>query len=88
MDLPRFVKRFKGVQIWTLVSDIPLGLKVIDLGGGVEAEAWRRQAISGTDQVAPLQALWEGLSEPGVWSTEPVPVDFQGMMSSLSKTGR
>ena len=33
-----------------------------------------------------MQALWEGLSGPGVWSTEPVPVDFKGMMSSLTKT--
>jgi pyruvate,water dikinase len=33
-----------------------------------------------------MKALWEGLSEPGVWSTEPIPVDFKGMMSSLSKT--
>ena len=37
MDLPRFVKRFKGVQIWTLVSDLPLGLKVLDLGGGIDS---------------------------------------------------
>jgi pyruvate,water dikinase len=34
MDLPRLVKRFKGVQIFTLVSDLPLGLKILDLGGG------------------------------------------------------
>ena len=34
MDLPRFVKRFKGVKIFTLVSDMPLGLKILDLGGG------------------------------------------------------
>jgi hypothetical protein len=34
-----------------------------------------------------MKALWEGLSGPGVWSTEPVPVDFQGMMSSLTKPG-
>jgi pyruvate,water dikinase len=33
-----------------------------------------------------MKALWAGLSGPGVWSTEPVPVDFQGMMSSLTKT--
>ena len=34
----------------------------------------------------PLIALWAGVSAPGVWSTEPVPVDFKGMMSSLTKT--
>jgi len=86
MDLPRFVKRFKGVQIWTLVSDIPLGLKVIDLGGGVEAGPHGTKLFPEQIRSLPLQALWEGLSEPGVWSTEPVPVDFKGMMSSLTKT--
>ena len=34
----------------------------------------------------PLKALWEGVSAPGVWSTEPIAVDFKGVMSSLTKT--
>ncbi|MDO9531121.1 MAG: PEP/pyruvate-binding domain-containing protein [Deltaproteobacteria bacterium] len=87
MDLPRFVKRFKGVRIFTLVSDIPLGLKVLDLGGGIAPEAQGTRLLPEHIRSAPMRALWEGLSEPGVWSTEPVPVDFQGMMSSLTKTG-
>jgi CheY-like chemotaxis protein len=36
MDLPRFLKRFKGVKIFTLSSDVPLGLKILDLGGGID----------------------------------------------------
>jgi pyruvate,water dikinase len=87
MDLPRFVKRFKGVRIFTLVSDIPLGLKVLDLGGGIAPEAQGTRLLPEHIRSAPMKALWEGLSGPGVWSTEPVPVDFQGMMSSLTKTG-
>jgi pyruvate,water dikinase len=86
MDLPRFVKRFKGVRIFTLVSDIPLGLKVLDLGGGIAPEAQGTKLLPEHILSAPMKALWQGLSEPGVWSTEPVPVDFQGMMSSLTKT--
>ncbi len=86
MDLPRFVKRFKGVRIFTLVSDIPLGLKVLDLGGGIAPEAQGTRLLPEHILSAPMKALWEGLSGPGVWSTEPVPVDFQGMMSSLTKT--
>jgi pyruvate,water dikinase len=86
MDLPRFVKRFKGVQIWTLVSDLPLGLKVLDLGGGIDPAAEGSKLYPEQIRSRPMQALWSGLSEPGVWSTEPVPVDFKGMMSSLTKT--
>ena len=86
MDLPRFVKRFKGVQIWTLVSDMPLGLKVLDLGGGIDPAAEGCKLHPEQIRSRPMQALWSGLSEPGVWSTEPVPVDFKGMMSSLTKT--
>jgi pyruvate,water dikinase len=86
MDLPRFVKRFKGVRIFTLVSDIPLGLKVLDLGGGIAPEAMGTKLLPEHIRSLPMRALWAGLSGPGVWSTEPVPVDFQGMMSSLTKT--
>jgi pyruvate, water dikinase len=86
MDLPRFVKRFKGVRIFTLVSDIPLGLKVLDLGGGIAPEAVGTRLLPEHIRSLPMRALWSGLSGPGVWSTEPVPVDFQGMMSSLTKT--
>ncbi|MCL4501918.1 MAG: PEP-utilizing enzyme [Deltaproteobacteria bacterium] len=86
MDLPRFVKRFKGVQIWTLVSDLPLGLKVLDLGGGIIPSAEGNKLHPEQIRSQPMRALWSGLSEPGVWSTAPVPVDFKGMMSSLTKT--
>jgi pyruvate, water dikinase len=86
MDLPRFVKRFKGVRIFTLVSDIPLGLKILDLGGGIAPESQGTRLLPQDIRSGPMKALWAGLSGPGVWSTEPVPVDFQGMMSSLTKT--
>jgi pyruvate,water dikinase len=86
MDLPRLVKRFKGVHIFTLVSDIPLGLKILDLGGGIDPEVAGSRLYPEQIRSAPMQALWEGLSGPGVWSTEAVPVDFKGMMSSLTKT--
>ena len=86
MDLPRFVKRFKGVQIFTLVSDVPLGLKILDLGGGIDPEAKGNRLYPEQIRSLPMKALWEGLSGPGVWSTEPIPVDFKGMMSSLTKT--
>jgi pyruvate,water dikinase len=33
-----------------------------------------------------MRAFLEGLSTPGVWSREPMPVDFGGFMSSLTRT--
>jgi pyruvate,water dikinase len=86
MDLPGLVKRFKGVHIFTLVSDAPLGLKILDLGGGIDSAASGSRLYPEQIRSAPMKALWEGLSGPGVWSTEPIPVDFKGMMSSLTKT--
>ncbi len=86
MDLPRFLKRFKGIKVFTLTSDVPLGLKILDLGGGIDPLVQGSMVLPEQIQSLPLKALWEGVSAPGVWSTEPVPVDFRGMMSSLTKT--
>ena len=58
MDLPRFVKRFKGVRIFTLVSDIPLGLKVLDLGGGIAPEAVGTKLLPEHIRSLPMKALW------------------------------
>jgi pyruvate,water dikinase len=86
MDLPRFLKRFKGIKIFTLTSDVPLGLKILDLGGGIDPLAQGSLVLPEHIRSLPLKALWEGVSAPGVWSTEPIAVDFRGMMSSLTKT--
>ncbi len=86
MDLPRFLKRFKGAQLWTLVSDIPIGLKIWDLGGGIGPEARGNEVTAAEITSQPLKTLWEGVCAPGVWSTEPIQVDFSGLMSSLTRT--
>ncbi|MEW6262321.1 MAG: PEP/pyruvate-binding domain-containing protein [Thermodesulfobacteriota bacterium] len=85
MDLPRFLRRFKEARLWTLASEVPLGLKIWDLGGGIASQARGNRVTAGEISSLPLQALWAGLSLPGVWSTEPVPVDFQGFMSSFTR---
>lgn len=85
MDLPRFLKRFKDAHLWSLVSEIPLGLKIWDLGGGIAPEAKGSSITPAQIRSAPLKALWEGITLPGVWSTEPVPVDFRGLMASLTR---
>jgi len=86
MDLPRFMKRFKGIKVWSLTSEVPIGLKILDLGGGIDPGAQGTKILAENITSLPLKALWSGVAAPGVWSTEPVPVDFKGMMSSLTKT--
>ena len=70
---------------WTLVSDIPIGLKIWDLGGGIDSNAQGSQVTADQITSLPLRALWEGVSLPGMWNTEPVQVDFRGLMSSLTR---
>ena len=86
MDLPRFLKRFKEARVCTLVSEVPIGLKIWDLGGGIDPQAKGSQITAAQIRSLPLRALWEGVTLPGVWSTEPVAVDFKGLMSSLTRT--
>lgn len=86
MELPASLNRFNDAKMWTLVSDIPLPLKIVNLGGGLDPLA--KGSTVRTDQIRslPLKALFTGLSRPGTWSTEPVVIDFKGMMSSLTST--
>lgn len=86
MDLPRFLKRFKEARLWTLASEVPIGLKIWDLGGGIAPDVQGSQVTPDQIRSLPLQALWEGVTLPGVWSTEPVPMDFKGLMASLTRT--
>jgi pyruvate,water dikinase len=69
-----------------LESDIPLGLVVIDIENGTSVP---REAKSvSPDQIVsvPMKALLDGLSESGMWGTEPVPVDISSFMSSVTRT--
>ena len=70
-----------------LRSSLPLDMVLIDLGGGIADDAEGRTHVD-PEQITsvPMRAIWQGLTSPRVWSTEPVPVDFQGMMSSLTRT--
>jgi len=86
MNIPQSLSRPRGVQVWNLSSTVPLDLKILDLGGGIVPEAAGPQITLEQVRSAPLKVLWEELASPGVWSTEPIPVDFQGMMSSLTRT--
>ncbi len=64
---------------------LPLDLVIIDIGGGLVAGARGRVGLEAVASV-PMCALLEGMTRPGVWSNEPMSVDFAGFMSSLTRT--
>jgi pyruvate,water dikinase len=85
MHLPEFIKRYRGARVRTLVSDAPIGLRIIDLGGGVDPFAEGETVRMDQIESLPLIALWTGISRPGAWSSEPFAMDFKALVSSLTK---
>jgi pyruvate,water dikinase len=65
---------------------IPLGLVLIDIGGGLAEEADSGDIEQSQIASLPMTALLEGMAEPGMWATEPMSVDFGSFMSSLTRT--
>jgi pyruvate,water dikinase len=65
---------------------IPLGLVIIDIGGGLVEQANSGEIEQNQVISLPMRALLEGMAEPGMWATEPMSVDFGSFMSSLTRT--
>lgn len=70
----------------TLQWDIPLDLVLIDIGGGLDKTAEKKEMIV-PEQVCsvPLQALLQGLKHPGAWDNKPMGIDFGSFISSLTR---
>ncbi|WP_310600470.1 PEP/pyruvate-binding domain-containing protein [Desulfobulbus sp.] len=69
-----------------LATELPLGLMVIDGGGGTTCPP--ESPAIGPEQVVclPLKELLEGMGGMGMWCTEPVAVDLGSFMSSFTRT--
>jgi pyruvate,water dikinase len=69
-----------------LALPIPLDLTVLDLGGGLTADA--KDRVVGIDDVTsrPLRPLLEELTADGVWDTSPAAMDLNGFMSSATRS--
>jgi pyruvate,water dikinase len=79
-------KRFKEIKTKTLKLSIPLDLNVIDLGNGLSDDSYS-DIIDSINQIRsiPMHAILEGLTSPGVWSTEPVHFGIGDLMSSMTR---
>ena len=79
-------QRFKQIKTQTLKLPIPLDLSVIDLGNGLFEDS-SSDEIDSINQIrsVPMHSILEGLTEPGVWSTEPVQFGFGDLMSSMTR---
>lgn len=69
-----------------LLDGPPLGLTVIDAGGGTECLPEEAGLVTGQVCSVPLRAFLDGLTESGMWDTAPVPVDLGSFMSSFTRT--
>ncbi|MDD2464456.1 MAG: PEP/pyruvate-binding domain-containing protein [Desulfobulbus sp.] len=69
-----------------LKTTLPLGLMVIDGGGGTTCAP--ESSVVKVEQIVcqPLKELLLGLSGLGMWCTEPVAVDLGSFMSSFTRT--
>lgn len=66
-------------------SKIPLGLMIIDIGGGSRVPADARSVRLEEISSVPLHALLNGLSASGMWATDPAPMDLESFMSSMTR---
>ncbi len=79
-------RRFRGIKSRKLKLSIPLGLSVIDLGGGLTPSGIKDEIESfEMVQSIPMRAILNGLTSPGVWSTEPMQLGFSDLVSSLTR---
>jgi pyruvate,water dikinase len=71
-----------------LVSELPITMFVVDLGGGLVPEAEGLRAIT-PDQIAssPLKAVWRGLAEPEICWADLTRFDWKGFDQVLMAGG-
>jgi pyruvate, water dikinase len=69
-------RKFRGAK--KLISDIPIVLYVLDLGGGIQESAHRLSSLRAEDvSSSPFCALWKGLSGlENAWSSHVVHFDW------------
>jgi pyruvate,water dikinase len=76
-----------GKSAVTLKSEIPLNLLVLDLGEGISPAASKRNEIKPEDVVSsPFQALWRGITNPGIKWTGRTRISAAGFASVIASS--
>jgi pyruvate,water dikinase len=86
IDLNISSRRFRGVKSRKVRLPIPLGLYVIDLGGGLDENS-SGDSIESMNQFRsiPMKAVLKGMMTPGVWSTQPMQFGLDDFVSSVTR---
>lgn len=71
---------------YRLETDVPLGIYVVDLGGGVNAPLGARVITPEQVISIPMRALWRGITTPGVQWAGARPIDLRGLFSVWANT--
>ncbi|MCK9420511.1 MAG: PEP-utilizing enzyme [Nitrospirae bacterium] len=67
----------------TLDLTIPAGIMVIDIGGGLNKFLPGDHITAGQVASLPLRALIRGMTRPGIWRSDAVPLNVNDFMSSM-----
>ncbi len=79
--------RRKGVPTQRLTSSIPLHIFILDLGNAVAPEALSKREISPEEILSiPFQALWRGISHPGVSWAGRREISIKGLASVMASS--
>jgi pyruvate, water dikinase len=69
-----------------LLTELPLNLRVVDLGGGVEPGSPDARGVTPREILSrPFQAFWKGVSHPGVTWTREMPTSIGDLASVLAR---
>ena len=62
---------------------VPAGITVIDIGGGLDNSLNTGHITAGQVASLPLRALISGMTHPGIWRSDAVPLNAGDFMSSM-----
>ncbi len=71
---------------YRLETEVPLGIYVVDLGGGVHAPPGARTITPEQITSLPMRSLWRGITTPGVRWAGARPIDLRGLYSVWATT--
>ncbi len=69
-----------------LVTDVPLNIHVIDMGGGIADDACQRRVTPDQIISIPFRALYRGMTTPGVRWAGHIPIDLKSFVSVFANT--